>query len=96
MTAVFVSTRGDSASSAINLLPSVVAAATATVGRIFIRAADRATASAVPLDPSIEETMAIMADPETVRAIEEGDAAVRAGDVVSLAEFRRIVAAQRS
>ncbi|MGH3540895.1 MAG: hypothetical protein ACRDQU_12385 [Pseudonocardiaceae bacterium] len=45
--------------------------------------------------PEDAATLDVLRDPDLVAAIDEGTAAIAAGDVVSLAEFRRIVAEQR-
>jgi antitoxin YefM len=38
---------------------------------------------------SLEETLAVLSDPELMAQIQEGDRAVERGEVVSLAELRR-------
>lgn len=51
--------------------------------------------SAMTGNASLVETLEILSDPDMVRAIQEGDDAVAAGDIVSLEDFRRTMGRRR-
>ncbi len=58
--------------------------------RVIVTRNGRAAAVLVSPDDleSLEETLAVLSDPELMRQIREGEAAIRAGDSVTLEELQ--------